>query len=253
MFELEDKLWWFLGMRRISIALLDRYLPRGTGEQSILDVGCGTGGMLTALGDYGKAFGVDASGAALRLARTRGALPLVQADACRLPFASESFDLVTCFDVLYHLRVASDHEALLEFARVLRPEGLILLRVPALNLLRGRHDVAVHTRQRYRKRELVSKLMSAGLVPEFVSYANFLMLPIAIVRRTAERWLRPGHHGSEVEPVAPWINWPLMQFLTLESKWIETVQVPLPIGLSLVAVARKWLPTRTSPGDSNVQ
>ena len=156
MFELEDKLWWFLGMRRISRALLDRYLPRGTGERSILDVGCGTGGMLAALGDYGKAFGADASGTALRLARTRGALPLVQADACRLPFASESFDLVTCFDVLYHLRVASDHEALLEFARVLRPEGLILLRVPALNLMRGRHDVAVHTRQRYRKRELVS-------------------------------------------------------------------------------------------------
>jgi SAM-dependent methyltransferase len=250
MFELEDKLWWFLGMRRISRALLDKYLPVSVGNRSILDMGCGTGGMLATLGDYGKTFAADASEIALRLACERGDTPLVQADVCRLPFASESFDLVTCFDVLYHLRVASDREALLEIARVLRPDGLVLLRVPALNLMRGRHDVAVHTRQRYEKREIVQKLTHAGLSTEFVSYANFFMLPLAIIRRTADRWLRPRHHGSEVEPVPPWINWPLLQFLALESKWMRNVPIPLPIGLSLVAVARKRLPIGTAPEGS---
>ncbi len=224
-------------MRQISGALLDRYFAAGARERSILDVGCGTGGMLGALRSYGRAFGADASRQALRFAGMRASAPLVQGDVCRLPFASASFDLVTCFDVLYHLRVLNDGEALLEMARVLRPEGLILLRVPALNLFRGRHDLAVHTRHRYTKRELVSKLTLAGLTPDFVSYVNFFLLPLAFLRRGIDRWLRPGYQGSEVEPVAPWINRGLLQFLRLESRWIR--YRPLPLGLSLVAVARK--------------
>jgi SAM-dependent methyltransferase len=237
MFDLEEKLWWFLGMRQISGALLDRYFPAIGRDRSILDVGCGTGGMLGALRSYGRTFGTDASRQALRLAATRARAPLVQADACRLPFASASFDLVTCFDVLYHLRVASDRDALLEMARVLRPEGLILLRVPALNLFRGRHDVAVHTRHRYAKQELMSKLTLAGLAPDFVSYVNFFLLPLALLRRGVDRFLRPGHGGSEVEPVAPWINRALLRILRIESRWIR--YGPLPLGLSLVAVAQK--------------
>jgi SAM-dependent methyltransferase len=237
MFEFEDKLWWFLGMRQISKTLLDRYFPTRDGNCSVLDVGCGTGGMLEALRSYGSTFGTDESAKALSWASTRAQARLVQADACRLPFASESFDLVTCFDVLYHLRVVSDDDALLEMARVLRPEGLILLRVPALKLLRGRHDVAVHTRHRYEKQELASKLTLAGFVPDFVSYVNFFLLPAALIRRGFERWLRPGRHGSEVEPMPPWMNRALLQFLRLESKWIRSRT--LPVGLSLVAVARK--------------
>ena len=176
LFDLEDKLWWFLGMRRVSSALLDRYLPARKSERSILDAGCGTGGMLETLRLYGQTFGTDASPPALRFASRRAIAPLIQADVCRLPFVSESFDLVTSLDVIYHSRISSDDEALLEMARVLRPHGLILLRVPALKLFRGRHDVAVHTRHRYRRRELEEKLRQAGFTPEFVSYLNCLLL-----------------------------------------------------------------------------
>jgi SAM-dependent methyltransferase len=237
LFQMENELWWFLGMREISTALLRRFLPEGAHQRAILDVGCGTGGMLGTLRAYGNIVGADSSEKALALARCRAKTPLVQADACRLPFVSQSFDLVTCFDVLYHLRVVSDLEALLEIARVLRPGGMLLLRVPALKLMRGRHDIAVHTRHRYEKRELLGRLRLAGLAPDFVSYVNFFLLPVAIVRRTLDRWLSPGSQGSEVEPVAPWLNRSLLRFLTLESKFVG--RLSLPIGLSLVAVARK--------------
>jgi SAM-dependent methyltransferase len=237
LFHMEDELWWFLGMREISTSLLGRFLPKRGGQRAILDAGCGTGGMLGTLRAYGKIVGADSSEKALALARGRGQAPLVQADVCRLPFASQSFDLVTCFDVLYHLRVFSDREALLEIARILRPGGVLLLRVPALKLMRGRHDIAVHTRQRYEKRELVCRLRLAGLVPDFVSYVNFFLLPMAIVRRAVDRWLRPGSQGSEVEPIAPWLNRWLLRVLTLESKFVGYLS--LPVGLSLVAVARK--------------
>lgn len=237
MFDLEDKLWWFLGMRRISSTLLDRHLPAKGAEIRILDAGCGTGGMLKTLGHYGQPCGVDASPQALRLASKRVAASLVQADICRLPFASESFDLVTSLDVIYHRSVSSDDEALREMARVLRPRGLILLRVPALKLFHGRHDVAVHTRHRYRKRELEKKLKEAGFVSEFVSYVNCLLFPVAVLRRGAERLLHPGHQGSEVEPVASWLNRALYWILRMEARWIRFGTFP--VGLSLVAVAHK--------------
>ncbi len=224
-------------MRRISNTLLDKYLPTKRADRRILDAGCGTGGMLETLRRFGKVVGADASQPALQLAGTRAAAPLIQADVCRLPFASASFDLVTSFDVIYHSRVSSDDAALLEMARVLRPHGLLLLRVPARTLFSGRHDIAVHTRRRYGRGVLVEKLRRAGFVAEYVSYLNCLLLPLAILRRGIDRWFRPGYRGSEVEPVALWLNQALFRVLVLEARLIGSAT--LPFGLSLVAVGRK--------------
>jgi SAM-dependent methyltransferase len=239
LFDLEGELWWFVGMRRISSTILDKYLPLTRADRRILDAGCGTGGMLETLRRYGRVIGADASETALRLASTRAAVALIQADVGRLPFGSESFDLVTSLDVIYHSRVSSDDEALREMARVLRPDGLILVRVPARTLFRGRHDVAVHTRRRYRRREIEEKLQRAGFAAEYVSYLNCLLLPFATLRRGFDRWLLPGHQGSEVEPVASWLNRALLWVLLLEAKWIGAVS--LPFGLSVIAVGRKHL------------
>jgi len=237
LFDLEDRLWWFLGMRCVSKALLDRYVPTTGSPPRILDAGCGTGGMVEMLRLYGPTFGLDASWQALHFANKRVPLTLSQGDVCKLPYASESFDLVTSFDVIYHSGVSTDEIALLEIARVLRPCGLVLLRVPAFNLLRGRHDAAVHTRRRYSKRELEQKLMQAGFVHEFISYSYCILFPVALLRRGTERLLRPAHQGSEVESVPSWLNQALYWILRMESRWLRTRTFPF--GLSLVAVARK--------------
>ena len=57
---MEDVHWWFVGRRRVLLQVLDRYLGKnGSHERRILDVGCGTGTMLTYLASYGQAQGVD--------------------------------------------------------------------------------------------------------------------------------------------------------------------------------------------------
>jgi SAM-dependent methyltransferase len=198
--------------------------------------------MLETLQPRGHAVGIDASPRALAFARTRTEATVILGDVCQLPFASNAFDLVTSFDVIYHLAVSNDEHALREFARILRPGGLLILRVPSLDFCRGRHDLAVHTRHRYRRRELTEKLERAGLSPEYVSYVNFLLLPVALGRRVLDKWVGGGRRGSEVEPLGSWVNQALYRFLWFEAEWIRLAGATMgrfPVGLSLVAVARK--------------
>lgn len=236
LYELEENLWWFRGMEQISKALLERFVASGE-ELVLLDAGCGTGGMLAPLGQYGTVVGIDRSDDALRFAHSRGGAALARGSISELPFANESFDLVTSFDVLYHVGVSNDVEALREIARVMRPGASFLVRVPAFEALRSQHDEAVHTRQRYGRRELIDKLGSAGLEPVFVSFANCLLFPIAVVRRVGERLLGLEREGSEVEAVSPFLDNLLVIPLRFEAWLLRRTR--LPFGLSLVAVARK--------------
>jgi SAM-dependent methyltransferase len=233
-------------MRDASTSLLDLYLPDKDSGRQILDAGCGTGGMLPTLRGYGRTIGVDFSSEALQLARQRDSSPLIRADVCHLPFTSESFDVVTSFDVIYHRAVTSDIDAIVEMARVLRPKGLLLIRVPALNLVLGRHDVAVHTLRRYTRRELDKKLKQNGFALEFISYLNCSLLPLAVLRRAVDRFFHPGRKDSEVEAITPWLNHTFYRILRLETRWMRFGRLPL--GLSLVAVARKVI---RSPGTAS--
>ena len=94
----------------------------------LLDVGCGGGHFLTAArADGWRGVGSDLSHAACVTARAAGA-PVAQADATALPFGDGALDAVTLVNVLDHTRAA--RRTLQEAARVLRPGGLLVLRVP---------------------------------------------------------------------------------------------------------------------------
>ena len=119
MFRVENTHWWFAGKRQLVRVLLDA-LPAQP-QRSILDVGCGTGGMFLLLKEYGCVFGVDMSPLAIGFATQRRLARLGRATLPELPFGDATFDLVTTFDVLYHRRVADDQQALRELARVVKP------------------------------------------------------------------------------------------------------------------------------------
>jgi SAM-dependent methyltransferase len=101
----------------------------------VLDLGCGPGGVLAAIGRQrpgARVVGVDVAARMLTEARRAGAtLPsasLVRADAVALPFPAGAFDAVTSHSFLY---LAPDRAAVLaEAARVLRPGGRLLLVEP---------------------------------------------------------------------------------------------------------------------------
>jgi SAM-dependent methyltransferase len=107
-------------IERIRVNLVFRLMPRSPGI-SALDVGCGDGYLCEQLSArrFRTVVGADLAASRIAYARSRyPTMPLVQANACELPFDDRQFDMVTCVEVLEHL--PDPEQALIEMARVSR-------------------------------------------------------------------------------------------------------------------------------------
>ena len=238
MYQLEDTLWWYRGQRKISQALFDRFLPRGS-ELEILDVGAGTGGQLEQLSRLGRVTAFDYSSLAVGFFRNRANDRVAQASAAAIPFRDAAFDLVTVFDVTATLDNQTETAALGEIARVLKPGGYLFWREPALQFLYGGpHDRATHVYRRYNTGAFEQRLRRMGVKPLRLSYSNTLLLPVALVRRLVSK-LMPGDAPlrSDVRPVAEPLNGALAWVLSREAPLVAGSG--LPIGLSVLTLARK--------------
>jgi len=235
-FEIEDRHWWFVGRRRVLLAVLDRYLKHHKANH-ILDVGCGTGTMLGYLSRYGHAQGIDADEQAVRFCIERGVGDVQQVTASTLPFADGTFDLVTILDVLEH--IDDDAGTLRELHRVLRPGGLLLVSVPAYRFLWGPQDEISNHKRRYVARTLRARLVDAGFRVRRLSYFNTILFPTI----AGIRLLRPYHPGSpnlksDFTMTRPGpTNTLLGGLFGLEAPVVR--RIDLPFGVSILALAQK--------------
>jgi SAM-dependent methyltransferase len=236
MWELEDNLWWYRGMRRITSELFDRYLPQH-GNLKILDCGAGSGGSLPLLKPLGEVSAFDFSHLALNFYRKRESGRVAQASVDAIPFADATFDLLTVFDVLAILDKDSEQRALEEITRVLKPGGFLFWREPAFMFLYGTHDRATHVKHRYNVPEFRQRLAAQGFTPLRVSYANTFLFPIALVRRLAGKFSNGSAPRSDVRPVPGPLNAALTRVLSAEASLITNRGMPF--GLSVVGLAQK--------------
>jgi SAM-dependent methyltransferase len=235
MFAVEDRHWWYVGVRREIERSLEAVRAPGSGRLRILDAGCGTGGLLANLTTPAWKVGLEISSEGIRLSRSRDLPALVSGSVSALPFADGSFDAVVSIDVLCHSRV-EERQALEEAARVLRPGGVLLAQVPAFDFLRGEHDAAVWTKRRYRRREVSALVTEAGLVPRRSGYRNALLFPAAAVLRLfRRRRISRERARSDVRPVPRIVNALLSGVLAIERRFPGR----FPFGLSVFCVAEK--------------
>jgi SAM-dependent methyltransferase len=167
----------------------------GAPPQTVLDFGCGSGGLLAALAAAGhRAIGIDISGELLALARRRPQFdaPLIRYDGTRLPLADRSVDAACTWIVLNH--VVDDnalHALLRELHRVLRPGGRLLAIEQVLR--RTVYDPARHTHRRSVERwlELFGAAGFTPRAPRTLRFGHFPLLYAVRYGLVPRRW-----HGA---------------------------------------------------------
>lgn len=228
----EQKHWWYEGMRKITFSLLHPYFKEG---MKILDAGCGTGFNLVKLSEYGECYGIDTSEYALKFCKKRNLKNIRQASIEQTPFENNSFDLITLLDVLYHKNIQEDTRVIKEAHRILKRQGLLFLRVPAFNFLKGPHDKQTHTKKRYTKKDILPLLRENDFTILKSTYANFfLFFPILILRLSQN--ILNFKVASDIKPT-PLLNKPFTFLLNLESFYLKKFN--LPFGVSLLILAQK--------------
>lgn len=239
----EDRHFWFVARNQVIAALVEGIEPALSSGYRVLEIGCGTGNTLRVLERLcprGFVAGMDFQREGLTHARRRVRCPLLQGDMRAVPFRSNvRFDVVGMFDVLEHLD--DDRGALTAVRDLLRPDGVLLLTVPAAPELWSRFDVAAGHCRRYRAPDLASRLTSAGFTVEYLSPFMTALYPVAwLVRVARQRFGRthdPFDATTDELRIVPGVNAVMRWALLREVRFVRHRRV-LPFGSSLVAVAR---------------
>ena len=235
----EEHLWWYRGQRKILYRLLDP-LANARRYERVLEAGCGTGYQSKDLTErYGwRMTPLDLGWPGLEYAKGFGLLRLTQGDVGMLPFRDRAFEAVLSLDVIVHFHRGDDPRAFAEIARVLEPGGLCVIRVSALDVLRSRHSIHAHEHQRFTAGRLRRTMEAAGLRVTRLTYANSLLMPVALFKFRVWEPLTNAAPASGVDPVAPWLDGLLHVPLRLEAAMIGA-GIDLPVGQSLIAIATR--------------
>lgn len=237
-FDLESDYWWFAGTRRIFLVLMDKYFERKATNR-VLDIGCGTGIMLGELSAYGVAHGVDCSPIAIEFCRKRGEKNLSVASGDNTGFGGGTFDYITAFGVIEHLK--DDRAFMKELFRLLKPGGRALLSTSAYQFLWSEHDDANMHYRRYTSGRLRSLAAESGFSILYLSFFNCFLFPFIAITILSRKLFTLGRAKVQPKRFLPelpkWLNGLLKLSLIVESKIIR--HVPLLTGVSLVVIVEK--------------
>jgi SAM-dependent methyltransferase len=239
MLDVDEHHWWYRGRRAIIRAELERLPLPDASIAQVLDAGCGSGRTLDEVADYGTVSGIELNPDAAAIASGRDSGYDVRVGRLEeLPWGDDTFDLITCLDVIEH--TPDDRATLASLRRVCKPGGWMIVTVPAYQALWSRHDIANHHFRRYSRLLLRGAGVTAGWDLVRMTSFNSLLLPPAAVVRMAQRkrGLEPnGDYRPDLDIGPQWLNGALEQPLRAEARWIRRGGT-LPAGLSLLAVFR---------------
>jgi hypothetical protein len=113
-----------------------------------------------------------------------------------------------------------------------------MINVPALEFLRGTHDVATNMARRYTRARLQQLLRNAGFIVRGITFWNMSLTPaVALVRVASRRAAKKITVRSDLAPMQPTLNRALTALAQAELALSRHVR--LPFGTSLFAIAEK--------------
>lgn len=195
-------------------------------------MGCGDGLFFDRLAEFGHVEGVEPDeGLVNPQGRHRAHIRIAPFDANFRP--TEFYSLILMLDVLEHLDNPS--EALRHAYSLLTPSGMLLLTVPAFELLWTNHDLINHHHVRYRRGTLRPLLRQGGFAVLEERYWYQWTCPAKLAIRLVESVFRRPPAVARVPPA--WINRPLYWISRMEQQTLGAISTPF--GSSLMVYCAK--------------
>jgi len=240
--ETEDKLWWFKHLHNKVLKEIKNNSLSNT--ISILDAGCGTGGLLEKLKSegYENVIGFDFSEDAVDFSRERG-FNVTKLDIlnCADHFEESQFDIIISNDVWYQFDDNELDQLLNNLFKILKPGGIIISNNQALKAFGGIHDIAVGAKRRFKKSDFKNNTI-INKNAKFVKmiYWSFILAPLIYIIRLSQRiklrlFKSDIKIESDVKLPSPVINSIFFKIVDFE----ENLPVKSPFGSSLFLVMKK--------------
>lgn len=232
-FENEVTHWWYIVRRGLVHDIISRIFPNQH-NLAIADIGAGGGALTKELERYGSAVGLDTSAESVSFCKSRGVRDVRLGSATETGLPENSYDVVTCLDVLEHL--PDDTAGILEIKRILKDTGTGIIFVPAFMFLWGVTDEESHHYRRYRLPELEKKFIDAGFTISRKTYFNTLLFPLIALQRILVRTLSI-QVKSEVTMRNPLMDALFYRIFSFERTLLRFMSFPF--GVSLMLIVRK--------------
>lgn len=237
--EVERLHWFYRTKRQIARYWLLKSYPLHR-DSVLADCGAGTGLFAREMSDICRVIAIDSEEDALSLAEQNVGKENVRRGSCiALPLEDLSVDCVTALDVLEH--VEDDRLAIGEFARVLKPGGVAVVTVPAMQSLWSDWDEALHHYRRYYHPDLLKLFDRTQFKVMHWNYINVLAIPAVFAARKLRALSRSKAGGTssarlEDKILPRWLDSSLsIAFKALACQhWIR-----FPAGVGLLVVAKR--------------
>ena len=229
MYEAEEKLWWYRILHeKILTEIQVKFILKK--DISILDIGCGTGGLLSFLRqhNYTNLQGIDYSEHSVHFSKLRNLnVKKVNIDNIDIMFQYRQFDVIICNDVFYCLNKTQIINALQNIELLLKPDAIFLSNNNAFNIFYGTHDIAVGGKWRFTLKDFQEFTAKTSLKIQYHSYWTWTLSPLVLAIRISQQiQLKLGLINttklvSDVSVPPNWLNKMFYKIVKLEEKLLK--------------------------------
>ena len=226
----ESTYWWYVALHELILSKINK------NQQIILDAGCGTGRLLELLIEK-KTEGFDFSEEALEFCRSKG-LNNVWLQDINIWQSEPKYDVIISADVICSTGIDNYQNIICNFYEALNNNGILILNLPAFEMLRRNHDKAVFVRKRFTQKELKKNLIEAGFEIEYITYRLPFLFVIIWIEKIHQKFTKNNNAKSDLNKLPNFIN----SFFLLINRFENLLfrqNIRKPFGSSVFAVAKK--------------
>ena len=229
MYEAEEKLWWYRILHEKILAEIQVKFALKT-DISILDIGCGTGGLLNFLlqHNYTNLQGIDYSEHSIHFSKLRNLdVQKLNIEKLQTAFPTQKFDVIICNDVFYCLDKIQIINALHDIEILLKPNGIFLSNNNAFNIFYGTHDIAVGGKWRFTLKDFQEFTAKTSLNIQYHSYWTWVLSPLVLMVRIAQQiqlklgLIDTSKLVSDVRVPPDWLNEIFYKIVKMEEKILK--------------------------------